>query len=153
MVDNVVDEKLRKEFFKKSWTRIRGGFNSERHKLLVAEIRDDIEQLCNFTKGAINLEDIYCEQSSLAISRYWLGIQSHMHRLYNALYSVWSQSCSLHTHRAKLKLDVPKDDESYHETPQFNFSFLLGDNTTSMRSLPWKWRDVAVLSFYTHSPP
>ncbi|KAL1644140.1 hypothetical protein SLS58_004420 [Diplodia intermedia] len=56
LINGELDEKLRKDFFKKSWSRIRGGFNSEKHQQLVADIRDDIDQLCAFTKGALDLE-------------------------------------------------------------------------------------------------
>ncbi|KAL0261611.1 hypothetical protein SLS55_003041 [Diplodia seriata] len=56
LIDGELDEKLRKDFFKKSWSRIRGGFNSEKHQQLIADIRDDIDQLCAFTKGALDLE-------------------------------------------------------------------------------------------------
>ncbi|KAL1630613.1 hypothetical protein SLS54_000484 [Diplodia seriata] len=56
LIDGELDEKLRKDFFKKSWSRIRGGFNSEKHQQLIADIRDDIDQLCAFTKSALDLE-------------------------------------------------------------------------------------------------
>lgn len=64
----------------------------------------------------------------------------------------WSQTCSSHTHRANLRLDVPNGDENDSESPRFNFSFLVSDNVPSGTSLLREWRDVTVLSFKTPSP-
>jgi hypothetical protein len=151
MVGDTVDKILRKEFFRKR--RIRGGFNSEKHKTFISEIRDDIDQLCNFTKGAIALDDVDSRRLSSTTSSHWLSVRGHTHRLYNALRSIWIQNCPSHTHQAKLRLDVPKDEDGDHETPQFNFSFLLGGNIASLRTLAWKWRDVTISSVQMLSPP
>ena len=151
MVGDTVDKRLCKEFFKKR--RIRGGFNSEKHNKSIVEIRDDIDQLCNFTKGAVDLDDDDCKKLSSTTSSYWLDIRDHTHRLYNALRSIWFQSCPSHTHQAKLRLDVPGSEDGDHETPQFNFSFLLGDSIASLRTLAWNWRDVTIFSVQMLSPP
>jgi len=147
IVGDTVDEKLRKDFFKKSWTRIRGGFNAERHKQLVAEIRDDIDLLCNFTKGTIEFEETTQQQPSSAISTYWLNLRSHADGLYNALSSIWPQSCATHHHQAKLRLDLPNSTTNY-EVAKLNLAFLKGHDTTSasLKSLPREWRDVTILS-------
>lgn len=147
LVDGDVDEKLRKDFFKKSWSRIRGGFNAEKHKQLVADITDDIDKLCTFTKGALDLETVEREKSAMAHSAYWLSLRSHTHRLYNTLRSIWAQTCpsQSHSHRANLRLDVPSRSTNGTETPAFKFSFLLGE--CSGQPLPLIWRDATILSF------
>ena len=137
--------------FSNSWSRICGGFSSERYMQHVSQICADIEQLYDLTKGAIDLEDVDYERSSLATSSYWLGIRSHTHRLFKAIRSIWSQSCSSHTHLAKLRLDIHNGDESDREIPEFNLSFLSGGNITSIRPSPLEWKDVTVLSFQTPS--
>lgn len=151
MVGGKIDENLRKDFFK-AWTRIRGGFNADRHKQLIADIRDDIYQLCKLTKGAIDLEDANLERARSANSTYWLDIRNHTHRLYSTLCSIWPNGCSSHTHRAKLRLDMPKGGEGDGETPQLNVSFLLDNNGVSLKSSSWEWRGVTVLSFETPDP-
>lgn len=117
MVDGAVDESLRKKFFKRWRTRIRGGFNHERHKQLVAEIRDDIEDLCHLTKGTIDLEIVDRKQACSASSKYWLALRSHTHRVHDALRAMWSQSCSMHTHQANIRLGMPNGDEIDYEIP------------------------------------
>lgn len=147
IVGGAIDEKLQKDFFKSTWSRIRGGFNAERHKQLVGEIRSDIDQICAFTKGAIDIEDVTSKQSSQKASGYWLQIRSHTYGLYDALAAIWSKSCTSHTHLAKLQLCLPKEDKTVWETPQFKLSFSLNDNLTPSTSLPWESRGVTVQSF------
>ncbi|KAF2672437.1 hypothetical protein BT63DRAFT_422895 [Microthyrium microscopicum] len=152
IVGGVVDEKLRKDFFKSSWSRIRGGFQAEKHKQLVNEIRDDVDQLCTFTKGAMDIEDLSHERSASAISSYWLGMRSHTHGLYNALRSIWSHNCSSHTHLARLALDLPNDLEDERDTPRFSLYFSLAEKTSTQTSLPGGSRNFTVLSFQSPVP-
>lgn len=147
MLGDIVDEKLRKEFFKKSWmSNIRGGFNAKKHKQLIADIRDDIDQLCNFTTGTVEIEDTPPGQSSSAISTYWLNFRSHADGLYNALSSIWPQSCATHSHQAKLRLDLPNSTSTDNKTTQLNLAFLKEDDAASVKNVPLEWQSVTVLS-------
>ncbi len=152
MVGGAVDERLRKRFFK-SWTCIRGGFFAEKHEQLITDISKEIDDLCKFTKGAIELEDVNREQSMKATSNYWLDIRSHTHRLYSALCSIWPKGCASHSHRAKLRLDLAKGDKGDREAPQFNVSFSLSDDAACLQSSSWTWRCVTVHSFQRLHPP
>ncbi|KAF2136881.1 uncharacterized protein K452DRAFT_362231 [Aplosporella prunicola CBS 121167] len=153
VVNGVVDERSRKKFFKKSWLRIKGGFEAGRgeYKELLAEIGDVIEKIDRLTTGALNTsDDIRSKQAYRpATSKYWLAIRNHTQGLYKALYSIWAGNCTApHPHRAKLRLEIPKAHEP--ERPLFGLSFLLGDRPVNGRCLsPEKWRDVKVLSLET----
>jgi hypothetical protein len=143
---NAVCERLREKLF---CSYIYGRFNSKGYEELINWICGDLDTLCSFTEGATDLEDDEREPLPSATLNYWLDIRDHTHRLDSALCSIWPQNCSSHkSHRAKIRLDVPKDDESDHETPKFNFSFSLSDDVA-----PIRWRDVTVLSLPTLSPP
>jgi hypothetical protein len=149
---DAIDEKLYKDFFKKARYRIRGGFNYDKHKQLIIEIRDDISQLCNFTKGVVEMEDSKHEKIPTVISSYWLNIRAHADGLYSALSSIWSQSCTSHPHQAKIRLNLLNSDRNDYDTTKLNMAFLMESKSTLPRSLPREWRDVTVLSLQKLHP-
>lgn len=87
--------------------RIRGGFDAERHKALVSEIREDVDQIRDLTKGAVELEQVRQERASSAVSSYWETFREHSWQLCLALCAMWPQTCSSHIHRANLPLFTP----------------------------------------------
>lgn len=138
-----MDFKLRDRFFKNPWTRVKGGFESEKYAKLLAEIISDINQLAFLTKGAIALEPLRLERKRRAkSSHYWIDIRDHARRLFDNFNSHWSRTCSCqYSHCASLRLDLRKD---WNLKPCFGFKLSFDLGAAGTVALPWYWRDVEI---------
>ncbi|KAI9769210.1 MAG: hypothetical protein M1840_004339 [Geoglossum simile] len=143
-----INEKLRQNFFKNPWIRIKGGFDSNKYAKLLAEIDRDINQLHTLTKGAESLEPIRLDRKRRANAAYWIDVRDQARRLFEALRSRWSCSCPCrHPHRAHLRLDVRSGKEVGNSTTRFGLLFSFDVNAAVAASLPWNWRDIEIEPF------
>lgn len=147
MENGTVDVDRRVKFFKDSWTRVKGGFESEKYAKLQNEIVGDINQIAALTKGAIALEPLRLEQKRRTNSTHWIRIRDHARRLFETFNSHWCCTCSCqYPHRASLRLDMRKDLDN--ET-RFRFKLSFDLDPAETVSLPWYWRDVEIKPFST----
>ncbi|KAF8249178.1 hypothetical protein K440DRAFT_622544 [Wilcoxina mikolae CBS 423.85] len=142
MENDTVDEKIRNKFFNSFWTRISGGFNSDKYAKLLDEILGDIDQINKLTEGAIQNESLRREIKRQANDTYWISLRDHAKRLYQSLSSRWPYTCPCkHPHRASLRLDVRNISET---DILFGFVFSFDENPTAGTPLPWNWRNVEI---------
>ncbi|KAF2192023.1 hypothetical protein K469DRAFT_655253 [Zopfia rhizophila CBS 207.26] len=128
VVDGVVDEKKRKQFFKNPITRVRGAFEAAKLKKLVAEIGNDIEKLRDLSKGAMDLEEERHERALASTSAYWLSLRDNALRLFSALQSIWPHTCQSHSHKVSLRVDLPASNSIDEDSTLTRMTFHLGNN-------------------------
>lgn len=141
---HTVDVKLRSKFFKNPWLRIKGGLDTNKYAKLLAEIKDDVNQIAVLTRGAIILEPLRFERTSRANSDYWTSVRDQAVRLFESFSSRWCHTCPCqHPHRANLRLDMRTEYET-EDNVVFGFLFSFEARTTVAAPVPWDWRDVEV---------
>ncbi|KAF8531431.1 hypothetical protein BDD12DRAFT_800092 [Trichophaea hybrida] len=92
MENDTINEKIRNKFFNSFWTRISGGFNSDKYAKLLDQILRDIDQINKLTEGAIQNESLRREKKRQANDTYWISLQDHAKRLYQSL-TTRTRSC------------------------------------------------------------
>lgn len=138
MKNGEMDEQLREKFFK-IWRKFKGGIHAEKHKALAAEIREDIDQIRNLTKGAMDLEDSRIERSSSEIFAYWKGIRDHFLHIYDAFRVIWSKACQLHDHQVSLPLIFSDTKLPEAMRDYFHVSLLHLDSRSSIHVSYERW--------------
>jgi hypothetical protein len=104
-----INIQARDSFFKNPLNRIRGGFNSEKHKQLLASLQDDINRIATLTTGALTLEPLRLSRKRASNSVHWSRYQSYAARLYECLNTKWSAQCACQCrHEANLRLPLHK---------------------------------------------
>ena len=144
---NTPDSKSRAHFFRHTWKRIKGGFDTPALTNLLREINSSIKQIDKFTKGSIAVAPKRIAIEQRAASGYWLEIRDKARSLSDCLDSCWLCSCSL-PHKASLRLDVRKGPATHaKEGIRFGviFTFDLTTTATHSASVPWTWRHLEVL--------
>ena len=126
-------------------------FDSDKYSEVVTEIHEQIERICNLAQDDIDPGAAQYKRSLPSTLDNWLNIQAHTSRIFNAISSVWPQNCVFHTHHAKLRLDIPTEDQADYERPKINASFSNDKRVDSGDCSPRQWRDVAVISCQTSS--
>ncbi|OCK92754.1 uncharacterized protein K441DRAFT_697498 [Cenococcum geophilum 1.58] len=129
VVNGVVDHKKEKQFFRNPMTRIKGAFEAEKLKKLVAEIGNDIEKLRDMSLGAIDLEEERHERTSISTSAYWWSLREHALRLFSALSGIWPHTCQSHKHQVNLRVEIPSSQQDESEITPMRLCFCLGSNT------------------------
>ncbi|KAI4159865.1 MAG: hypothetical protein LQ342_006193 [Letrouitia transgressa] len=141
-----VDKGLRDKFFRDTWRRIKGGFDTSAMNRLLAEIQGSINQLAKFTKGSAAVAPKRVALQNCKNSRNWLQFRDHARRLFKSLGSHWFCAC-LHSHRASLRLDI-RQMSPMHEEKEVKFNILFSNDTnaaaTTSTSIPWNWLQVDV---------
>lgn len=139
-----VDRSLRDKFFRNTWKRVKGGFDTPSIRNLLADIQSSINQLNNFTKGSIAVAPKRAALQQRGNSKYWLRIRENAKKLFQSFDSMWACGCPF-LHRASLRLDVCHSDYGRRDE-EMNFGVLFsfdvpaeGDSSTP---LPWNWRDL-----------
>ncbi|KAF1985809.1 hypothetical protein K402DRAFT_454804 [Aulographum hederae CBS 113979] len=141
--NGTIDENARKKFFKNVWTRINGGFNSNKYAELLQAIDNDIAKISQLTARGLELEPLRVERLNQIRSMYWKNIRDQAQRLFESLNSRFD-TCSCHNpHKATLRLDARKNDSG--ETA-IRFAFLLTFEKSEgcTGELPWNWRDIEI---------
>ncbi|KAF2464631.1 uncharacterized protein BDR25DRAFT_307145 [Lindgomyces ingoldianus] len=142
--DGSTDEKARKKFFKNSWTRIRGGFDSDKYATLLQDIDRDIDKISKLTSGAAQLEPLRAEKKNKIQSTYWLNIRDQAQRLFESLSSRFCPCSCKQPHKANLRLDVRRNHNTENEAVRFAFLFTFEKSGCVPKALPWDWRDVEI---------
>ena len=141
-----VDKSLRDKYFRHTWQRIRGGFDTPAVDRLLAEIQNTISKIAQLTKGSIAVAPKRIALQIRSSSRYWLQTKEHARRLFKSLGSHWSCACP-HAHRASLRLDLRQSSNMPEEKGfRFNvlFSYDLDSARLSPNPLPWNWREINI---------
>ena len=141
-----VDKSLRDKFFRHTWQRIKGGFDTPAVDCLLAEIQSSISKIAQLTKGSIAVAPKRVALQMRTSSRYWLQTKEHARRLFKTLGSHWSCACP-QLHRASLRLDI-RQSASAREEEDYKFNVLFSYDTESLNSapapLPWNWRELDI---------
>jgi len=141
---------MRERFFKNPFSRVKGGFKSEKYKQLLISLDEDINRIVLLTSGAIALEPIRLKRKQKSNAAYWTQFRLNAERLYEALHSRWSSTCACQrTHRANLRLELRRDFELEHSSA-FRILFSFETNVT-MSTLPWSWRAAEIRQTDTSS--
>lgn len=139
MKNDIVDVKRRTEFFKNPWTRVKGGFKSEKYAKLLEDIADNIDRIDTLTKGATALEPLRIERKRRINT---IGIRNHARRLFETFNSQWSCTCSCqYPHRVSLRLDIRKD---WNMKTRFGFKLSFDLDGAETAALPWYGRDIEI---------
>lgn len=126
------------------WSRVGCEFDSEKYTVVIDQISQYVQRICEFIPEASDL--IFAQDYQLYSLNYWLDIQSHTCRLHNAISSIWPRDCLSHAHHAKMRLTIPTEDYEEHDTPIVNVSFAMDKRIGLTKHNLWEWRDVKVIS-------
>lgn len=140
-----VDRRAHHRFFRGTWQRIKGGFESERFEKLLGEIQNSIRQIAEFTRGSIAVAPKRVALRERTNSKYWLEIRDQARRIYESLGSIWPCTCP-NPHRASLRLDVSRtstlqEDKAIKFGVLFSYDISFGEPNCT---LPWNWREVDI---------
>ncbi|ORX96345.1 hypothetical protein BCR34DRAFT_619709 [Clohesyomyces aquaticus] len=116
--DGVVDEKARKKFFKRTWTKIRGGFSSAKYSSLLQEIDRDIDKIAKLISGAIQLEPLGAGKRNRLYSTYSLRVRNQAQKLF----------------------------EIEDQVTRLALLLTFGASECLPNALPWTWRDIEIVS-------
>jgi hypothetical protein len=152
-VDGTLDEKARKKFFKNPWTRIKGGFDSNKYATLLEQIDRDIDKTSKLASSAIRLELIHSEKKNRLHSTYWRDIRDQAQRVFKSLSSRFCPCSCQRPHQANLRLDVRKDRDVEEDAVRFAFLFTFQKEACTPISLPWDWRNVEIETLQTPNAP
>lgn len=149
--DGKLDEKARDKFFSSAWTRIRGGFESNKCALLLQEIDRDISKISHLTSVTMEIEPLRLNRKRRMRARFWTGVRDSAQSLSEILHLRWANPCPCQcSHRANMQLKAQTDDEADEDANnvQIRFALLLALDTVAAAAppLPWKWRDVEIQS-------
>lgn len=142
---------MRKKFFKSTWTRIRGGFDSDKYATLLRDIDRDIDKLSKLSAGAIQLEPLRAEKRNRLQSIYWQTIRDQAQRLFESLSSRFTPCACNHPHKANLRLDVRKGNAGTDDATRFAFLLTFEEALCGTNPLPWNWRDIEIESSHLTS--
>ena len=141
-----VDKKLRDRFFRHTWQRIRGGFDTSAVSRLLVEIQSSIKHIADFTAGSTAVAPKRVALQKRTHARYWLRNRDYARRVFECLHSHWSCACP-RQHCASLRLDIGPN-PTMCEEKETNFNVLLSYDakltTGSAACLPWSWREVDI---------
>ena len=140
---------MRKKFFRNTWTRIKGGFDSDKYATLLEEIDRDIYKISKLTPSAIKLEPIHTGKKNRLNSTYWRNTRDQAQRLFESLSSRFCPCSCQRPHQANLRLDVRKDYDAGGDTVRFAFLFTFQKDACMPTPLPWDWRDVEIETLQT----
>ena len=142
MSNATVDRGARHRFFRVTWQRIKGGFESERFEKLLGEIQNSIRQIAEFTRGSIAVAPKRVALRERTNSRYWLQIRDQARMIFESLGSIWPCTCP-NPHRASLRLDVSRtsEDRAIKFGVLFSYDISFGEPNFT---LPWNWREVDI---------
>jgi hypothetical protein len=139
-----VSVRERDAFFKNPLNRIRGGFNSEKHKQLLSSLQEDIDRIASLNSKAIALEPLRLNRKRISNAAYWTRWQRYAGQLYKSLDSRWSSKCACQcAHEANLRLSLPKAEANRATTFNLLLSF---DTDLAASNIPWDWRAVEIES-------
>lgn len=148
--DGTVDEKSRQKFFSSVWTRVRGGFDSNKCASLLDQIDRDIFKISQLTAITVEMEPLRINRSRKLRSSSLRTVRDNAQSLFDILHLRWSCPCPCQLpHRANLQLSMYGDNEANEpceeDTPT-RFALLLSFEKSSgvSRPPPWQWRDVEV---------
>ncbi|KAF7136982.1 hypothetical protein CNMCM5793_006733 [Aspergillus hiratsukae] len=127
-------------------------FDSGKYTEVVTEIHKEVEQIWDLTQKDIEPRAAQYERSPPPPSDHWLDIRAHTSRIFNVISSIWPRNCMLHTHHAKLRLDIPTEGKKNHEIPKVIVSFATDKGVDSVQRRPQEWLDASVISCQTSSP-
>jgi hypothetical protein len=144
--DGTIDEKACKKFFNSFWLRTRGGFNTQKYGILLADIDRDIEKLSKLTNGAIQLEPIKVQKKDRLQSEHWQNIRDQAQRIFDNLSSWFSPCACTHPHQANLRLDIRKDCGAEGDASRFAFLLTFDKHSQPASSTPWDWKDIEIES-------
>lgn len=147
--DGTVDEKCRRKFFSSVWTRVRGGFDSNKCASLLEQIDRDILKISQFTAITLEVEPLRINRSRKLRSSS-KNVRENAKSLFEILHLRWSCPCPCQLpHRVNLQLSMHQDHEvnqSDEENTPTRFALLFSFEKNSGVSIPppWYWRDVEV---------
>ncbi|KAF2118797.1 hypothetical protein BDV96DRAFT_568475 [Lophiotrema nucula] len=148
--DGLIDVKARKRFFNSAWTRIRGGFDTEKYGKLLQEIDRDIDKISKLASSAIQLEPIRTDRKNRLQSKYWLSIRDQAQRVFESLSSRFHPCSCNNPHQANLRLDFRKSKHDDEELARFAFLFgFERSRCAPTAQLPWDWMDVEIQGSHT----
>jgi hypothetical protein len=124
--------------------RIKGGFDTDKHAALLAEIDRDIEKIDRLTHGTIELEPLRAEKRNRLQSLYWQNIRDQALRLFESLSSRFCPCDCKHHHKANLRLDVRKSATENGDTARFAFLLTFEKSLRGPNCFPWNWRDIEI---------
>ncbi|KAI9772128.1 MAG: hypothetical protein M1840_001417 [Geoglossum simile] len=151
--DGALDKNARKKFFKNAWTRIKGGFDSDKYATLLEEIDRDIYKISKLTPSATRLEPIRAGKRNWLNFTYWKNVRDQAQRLFESLSLRFCPCSCQHPHQANLQLDVQRDYDAKGDTVRFAFLFTFRKDTYTPTPLPWDWRDVGIKTLQTPNAP
>ncbi|OKL55592.1 hypothetical protein UA08_09132 [Talaromyces atroroseus] len=139
--------KLRADFEESfnTWSRVGSEFNLHKYTEVIDQIHQGVQRICTFMPEEVDPIVIQGHQSFPRDLNYWLDIQTHTYRLFNAISSIWPRDCAYHTHHAKLRLNIPTEDREEQEAPKVNVSFAMDKRVSLTQHYPRGWRDVKVI--------
>ncbi|KAJ9632878.1 hypothetical protein H2204_007608 [Knufia peltigerae] len=144
-----MDCKAREQFFGNVWTRIKGGFESNKCSALIDAIDNDISKINRLTGIALEVECLRLERDRRKKARIWANIRDSANSLSEMLRLKWANPCTCQfSHRANMLLKAQMDEEADNddEAEQSRFELLLVfDKATSLvPAVAYKWRDVEI---------
>jgi len=147
-----IDEKARKKFFGNIWTRINGGFNSNKFAKLLQAIDNDIAKISKLTAGGLELEPLRLERLNQKHSTHWKNIRDQAQRLFENLNSRLHACSCCHPHKATLRLDA-RNSDSDEKVVRFAFLLTFEKSECCTRKPPWDWRDIEIETLPCSSAP
>lgn len=147
--DGTIDEKSRQKFFSSVWTRIRGGFITNKCASLLIEIDNDIRKISELTSVTLEVESLRIHRRCKLRSRSLRVMRENAQSLFDILHLRWSGPCPCQLqHRANLQLSMLQENEAHpsEEDGPTRFALLFSFEKDSRLSKPppWFWRDIEV---------
>lgn len=147
--DGTIDKKCQHKFFSSVWTRIRGGFATNKYASLLADIDCDIHKISKLTSVTLEVEPLRIQRRRKMRSRSLRAARENAQSLFDILHRRWSDPCLCQmSHRVNLQLSMLQDDEAYFSEEdiltRFALLFSFEKNSRLSKPPPWSWRDIEV---------
>lgn len=147
--DGIIDAKCQQKFFNNAWTRIRGGFATNKCASLLLQIDRDIRKISELTSITLEVEPLRINRRRKLRSRSLKAVRENAQSLFDILHLRWSGPCPCQLpHRANLQLSMLQDNEvnplEEDSLTRFALLFFFETNSRISKPPPWYWRDIEV---------
>lgn len=147
--DGTIDRKCQQKFFSSVWTRVRGGFATNKCASLLLEIDRDIRKISELTSVTLEVEPLRTYRRRKMRSRSIRAVRENAQSLFDILHLRWSSPCPCQLpHRANLQLSMLQDNEANppeeDSLTRFALLFSFEKNSRFSKAPPWYWRDVEI---------
>lgn len=149
LADGTIDEKCQQKFFSSVWTRVRGGFASNKCASLLTEIDHNIRKIAQLTSISLEVEPLRMHRRRRMKSGSLKTVRDNAQSLFDILHLRWSDPCSCQLpHRANLQLSMLHEHEANpreeDDPTRFALLFSFEKHSRTSNPPPWHWQDIEV---------